>query len=114
MEALAAGAPLIVARTGGLAELVAGTNAGVTFEPGNPDDLADAIAQVLTNHELATILVANAKDLVEHKYAWGAIARTTSDVYTEAVDRRPWASRRSDDERVNANARRPHAHRRGG
>jgi len=87
LEALAAGAPLIVARTGGLAELVAGTNAGVTFEPGNPDDLADAIAQVLTNHELATILVANAKDLVEHKYAWGAIARSTSEVYADAVDR---------------------------
>jgi glycogen(starch) synthase len=87
LEALAAGTPLIVARTGGLAELVAGTNAGVTFEPGNPDDLADAIAQVLTNHELATILVANATALVERKYAWGAIARSTSDVYSEAVER---------------------------
>ncbi|MGB0115054.1 MAG: glycosyltransferase family 4 protein [Ilumatobacteraceae bacterium] len=83
LEALAAGAPLIVARTGGLAELVAGTDAGVTFEPGNPEDLAEAIAQVLTNHELATILVANAKDLVEQKYAWGAIARATADVYDD-------------------------------
>ena len=85
LEALAAGAPLIVARTGGLAELVTGTNAGVTFEPGNPDDLADAIEQVLTNHDLATILVANARDLVEHKYAWSAIARTTSDLYGDVV-----------------------------
>jgi glycogen(starch) synthase len=78
---------LIVARTGGLAELIAGTNAGITFEPGNPDDLADAIEEVLTNHELATILVANARDLVERKYAWTAIARTTSDLYGEVVER---------------------------
>jgi glycogen(starch) synthase len=85
LEALAAGAPLIVARTGGLAELVAGTHAGVTFEPGNPDDLADAIEQVLDNDELATILVANARDLVEQKYAWGAIARATADVYASVV-----------------------------
>lgn len=84
LEALAAGAPLIVARTGGLAELVVGTNAGVTFEPGNPDDLADAIEQVLTNNELASILVANARDLVERKYAWGAIARATAEVYASA------------------------------
>lgn len=84
LEALAAGAPLIVARTGGLAELIVGTNAGVTFEPGNPDDLADAIEQVLMNNELATILVANARDLVEQKYAWGAIARATADVYASA------------------------------
>jgi glycogen(starch) synthase len=93
LEALAAGAPLIVARTGGLAELVAGTHAGVTFEPGNPDDLADAIEQVLGNDELATILVANARDLVERKYAWDAIARTTADVYSSVV-----ASRRPDPE----------------
>ena len=85
LEALAAGAPLIVARTGGLAELVADTDAGVTFEPGNPDDLADAIEQVLTNSELATLLVANARDLVERKYAWTAIARSTSDLYAEVV-----------------------------
>ena len=89
LEALAAGAPLIVARTGGLAELITGTNAGVTFEPGNPDDLADAIEQVLTNHELATILVANARALVQRKYAWAAIARTTSDLYDEIVTAGP-------------------------
>jgi glycogen(starch) synthase len=86
LEALAAGAPLIVARTGGLAELVAGTDAGVTFEPGNPDDLADAIEHVLTNNELATLLVANARDLVERKYAWSAIARSTSDLYADVVE----------------------------
>jgi glycogen(starch) synthase len=85
LEALAAGAPLIVARTGGLAELVSGTHAGVTFEPGNPDDLAGAIEQVLVNDELATILVANARDLVARTYAWDAIARTTADVYAAAI-----------------------------
>jgi len=85
LEALAAGAPLIVARTGGLAELVAGTHAGVTFEPGNPDDLADAIEQVLSNDDLATILVANARDLVERKYAWDAIARATVGVYADVA-----------------------------
>jgi glycogen(starch) synthase len=84
---LAAGAPLIVARTGGLAELVTGTNAGVTFEPGNPDDLADAIEHVLTNPDLATILVANARDLVEHRHAWTAIARSTSELYGEVIER---------------------------
>lgn len=95
LEALAAGAPLIVARTGGLAELVAGTEAAITFEPGNPDDLADAIEQVLTNQDLVNILVANARDLVERKYSWSAIARATSALYEEVstVGRRPAATR---------------------
>jgi len=84
LEALAAGAPLVVARTGGLAELIAGTDAGVTFEPGNPDDLADVIERVLTDDELAERLVGSARDLVERKYAWDAIAGATADVYSGA------------------------------
>ena len=33
---------------------------------------------MLTNRELTLELVANARHLVEHKYAWPAIARATS------------------------------------
>jgi glycogen(starch) synthase len=87
LEALAAGAPLIVARTGGLAELVSGTHAGITFEPGNPEDLAGAIEQVLRRDELAALLVANAHDLVQRTYAWEAIARRTADTYAAATRR---------------------------
>ncbi len=81
LEALAAGAPLIVARTGGLAELIADTGAGVTFEPGNPDDLADAIERVLQDGELAQELTRQAQDLIETKYAWDAVATSVVDVY---------------------------------
>ena len=47
LEALAGGAPLVVARTGGLAELVDGTGAGLLFEPGNAAELAACIELVL-------------------------------------------------------------------
>lgn len=82
LEALAAGAPLIVADTGGLAELIEGTKAGITFEPGNPDDLADAIESILTDDQLAQSLRLNARELVEQKYAWDAIATAHAAVYT--------------------------------
>ena len=88
LEALAAGAPLVVADTGGLAELIAGTNAGITFEPGNPDDLADAIERILTDDDLAATLRENARELVEKKYAWDAIATATATVYSGLERRR--------------------------
>ena len=45
LEGMAAGAPTIVARTGGLAEIVGGTEAGMLFTPGDPHELADRIEQ---------------------------------------------------------------------
>ena len=87
LEALAAGAPLVVARTGGLAELIEGTDAGLTFEPGRPDDLANCIERVLTDRLLADELTRNARDLIERKYSWQAIAATTARVYSDTVAR---------------------------
>jgi glycogen(starch) synthase len=83
LEALAARAPLIVAHTGGLSEMIAGTGAGLTFEPGNPDDLARCIARVLTDRELASSLSERAEELVRKTYAWEAIATATGDVYAQ-------------------------------
>lgn len=84
LEALAAGAPLVVAHTGGLAEMVDGTNAALTFEPGNPDELADRIEQVLIDSDLAADLTDHAEHVVTRRYAWHAIAAATVDVYDSA------------------------------
>ncbi len=85
LEALAAGAPLIVARTGGLAELIVDTDAGLTFEPGNPDDLAHCVELVLRDPALAQQLTTNAQRLIETKYSWGAIASSVVHVYDAAT-----------------------------
>ncbi|MEM9748548.1 MAG: glycosyltransferase family 4 protein [Actinomycetota bacterium] len=87
LEALAAGAPLIVARTGGLAELVSDTDAGLTFEPGNPDDLAHCIELVLTDRLMREQLSTAAHTLVRDQYAWESIAERTAEVYSDTIER---------------------------
>jgi glycogen synthase len=84
LEALAAGAPLVVAETGGLAELVGGTGSALLFEPGNADQLADRILQVIGDAELAATMRARGADLIDATYSWQAIAMRTLDVYTDA------------------------------
>ena len=84
LEGMAAGAPTIVARTGGLAEIVEGTAAGLLFEPGNHVELAERIADVLSNDVLATAMRTNAAALMADKYTWDAIAASTVGVYREA------------------------------
>ncbi len=84
LEAMAAGAPTVVASTGGLAEIVAGTDAGLLFEPGNHHELADRIEQVLKQPTLATTLQTTAAQLLADHYTWDAIAASTIAVYTSA------------------------------
>jgi glycogen(starch) synthase len=85
LEALAGGAPLIVADTGGLAELVGGTGSALLFEPGNAAELADCIERVLTDGELAEELVQRGRDVLQATYSWDAIALRTMAVYQEAI-----------------------------
>jgi glycogen synthase len=88
LEAMASGAPTIVARTGGLAETVEGTGAGLLFEPGNADELAARIEEVLASSETAAAVRTTAQRLVEDRYTWDAVASSTVAVYRTAR-RRP-------------------------
>lgn len=85
LEAMAAGAPTIVARTGGLAEILDGTGAGLLFEPGSAEELASAIEKVLTDPAAATALTSAATDLLGEHYSWDAIAVSTLAVYAQAL-----------------------------
>ena len=81
LEALAGGAPLVVARTGGLAELIDGTGAGLLFEPGNADELASCIELVLSDDDLADEMRKHGAELLADRYSWQAIAGATTSVY---------------------------------
>jgi glycogen(starch) synthase len=85
LEAMAAGAPLVVARTGGLAETLDGTGAAAMFEPGDHDALARSIAEVVDTPALADRLCAAAAALLTDRYSWDAIATQTLDVYRAAI-----------------------------
>jgi glycogen synthase len=88
LEGMAAGAPTIVARTGGLAEIVDGTDAGLLFEPGNHHELADRIDELIASPATAARLRANAAALLRSNYTWDAVAEQTLAVYRTAVTAR--------------------------
>ena len=85
LEAMAAGAPTIVARTGGLAEILDGTGAGLLFEPGSAEELASAIEKVLTDPAAASALTSASADLLGKHYSWDAIAVSTLAVYAQTL-----------------------------
>jgi glycogen(starch) synthase len=81
LEAAAAGTPVAVAATGGLAEIVEDGVTGVRFPPGDPDALAGAVAAVLGDREHARALASQARSRVVGDYNWPEIAARTAAVY---------------------------------
>ena len=84
IEAMACGTPVVVGDTGGLREIARG-GAGLRFEPEDPEGLADALIDVLTDAQLSRRLVDRAADVIARRYDWAAVARRTSEVYSQAV-----------------------------
>jgi glycogen synthase len=85
LEGAAAGAPLAVAATGGLAEIVQPGVTGMTFPAKDPDALAHAVDALLADAEQARTMAQRARHLVHETYNWRAIARRTVAVYDAAL-----------------------------
>ncbi|AEB45766.1 MULTISPECIES: glycosyltransferase family 4 protein [Micromonospora] len=89
LEGAAAGAPLAVAETGGLAEIVEPGVTGVTFRPHDPEALTDAVHTLLADTEHARALARRARAMVHEKYGWAAIASRTASAYASAIAQAP-------------------------
>jgi glycogen(starch) synthase len=85
LEAAAAGAPLVVARTGGLAEGVRDDVTGRTVPAGRPGALADAITDVLHDRVGARRRSRALRAELARDRAWPDIAATTVRTYERAI-----------------------------
>ena len=69
VEAVLAGRPVVAARSGGLAEATEGYGSGVLCEPGDPDDLADAIADLDRRWSEVTAAVPASRELAVRRHS---------------------------------------------
>ncbi|SCL15249.1 (1-_4)-alpha-D-glucan synthase (UDP-glucose) [Micromonospora nigra] len=96
LEAAAAGAPLAVARTGGLAEIVEPGVTGVSFPHSDPQALAGAVGQLLGDEVFARRVARQARVMVGQRYGWATIAAHTAGTYAVAGrEHGPWQARRA-------------------
>jgi glycosyltransferase involved in cell wall biosynthesis len=76
MEAMAMEMPVVVTGSGGVKELVDDGIDGVLVEPQAPEQLGDAIAQVLQNPELALSLSQKSRKKIMAKFSHDPSAET--------------------------------------
>ena len=75
VEHMASGTPLVASRTGALPEVTG--DAARLVEPGNPDELAAALRDLLDSPAQRDQLGAAAWQRVQERFAWSAVARAT-------------------------------------
>ena len=85
LEGAALGAPLVVARTGGLAEFVDDGVTGRVFEPGDAGSLADSVTQTIRDPAGSQRMAGAALARVRDSYGWPLIAEQTDEAYARAV-----------------------------
>lgn len=96
LEGTALGAPLVVARAGGLAEFVREGETGHTFAPGDAADLARAITDAVQDSAISAAMVKTAQHRLRESYLWERIAHLTDQAYADAATR-PLRHRRASD-----------------
>ena len=82
LEAMACGTPVVASNTTGLAEAVG--DAGLTVDPRNVEELADAVRRVLEDTALNDRLVAAGLARAA-EFTWGRTAEATAAVYREVL-----------------------------
>jgi glycosyltransferase involved in cell wall biosynthesis len=86
LEAMAAGAPVVAAASGGLIEVIDATGAGTLFPPGDPGALAGILRELLADPEGLAAQRHHARELLAERYTWDAVAAVTVPVYERALD----------------------------
>jgi len=84
-EAMACGTPVVASDTGGLREILA-EGTGLTFPPQDAEQLADRIAEVLSDPALAQQLVARGRERIRVLYDWRDVATRTAASYARTCE----------------------------
>ncbi len=92
IEAFAAGMPVVVTHSGGLAELV-DEHGGFRVPPGDPEELATALVTVIRSPELARSMGAHNRRRAEREFSWDAAVTTLEQTYASVVRRTPAVGR---------------------
>lgn len=85
LEAMASGVPPVVTAIAGVPEVVTDHETGIFLEPGNPDEVAQAVIELFDNAELRARLSKNAREFITENLTWEQRTENVIGVYSQVV-----------------------------
>jgi glycosyltransferase involved in cell wall biosynthesis len=85
LEALGSGVPVVASRVGGIPEAVLPGVTGDLVDPGNPGQLAEAVARILAADDRRKAMGSSARALVSEQFTWAQAATKTLELYRSVV-----------------------------
>jgi glycosyltransferase involved in cell wall biosynthesis len=71
-EYMAFGLPVVCSNFGSIRDIVSNTHCGITVDPHSPEDIRQALLELLTNRDLYAVLGRNGMEAVKSTYHWKA------------------------------------------
>ncbi len=85
VESMAMGVPVVATRISAIPELIENGKTGLLVDPGNPEALAEAMIQALTDADLRQGIIAAARDRVIRDFNNRNLIDDLADLYTRAL-----------------------------
>jgi len=86
LEAYALGVPLVISRIGSLEEVVQEGKTGLKFTPGDEDDLAEKVNDLISDESLLSKMKANAQELFKNNYTADANFKMLMAIYQQVIE----------------------------
>ena len=88
LEASATGVPVIAGRSGGAPETVQHNKTGLVVDGRSVDEVADAVAELLTDRDRAAAMGAAGREWVTSQWRWDTLAARLAELLREPDGRR--------------------------
>jgi glycosyltransferase involved in cell wall biosynthesis len=85
LEAMASSVPPVVTAIAGVPEVVTDHETGVLLEPGNPDEVAQAVIELFDDAELRARLATNAREYITENLTWEQRTERVMQVYSQVT-----------------------------
>ncbi|MBN1694073.1 glycosyltransferase family 4 protein [candidate division WOR-3 bacterium] len=87
LEAMSMKLPVIASRVGGVPEVVSDGKTGLLVNPGNPDEITDAVLKLLKNPKIRKEMGAKARKIAKKKFALEHCVREHEKLYKRLINR---------------------------